>query len=165
MVLTINENGTFSADNCNICYKNFSGIGGKYNREGDRNFGLVIHDEEQAMKLRDIGYNVKQKESEDGPWWVLTIKVKFSQFGPDCFIKKNRNMTKLDETTIGLLDNMALENIDMDVRPFKYDMNGGGISAYLSGMCVSQKITSRFAQMASNYADETITDSNECPFE
>lgn len=164
MEIRFNENGSFEANDCRICYKNFSGNPSQFNRAGDKNFNLIV-DEEYVDKLREFGYNVKEKQSDEGPWFVLPVKVKFNDYGPDCFIKNGRKMTKLDNDTIAMLDNIALENIQMDVRPYNYTMNGGGTSAYLSGLCVSQKITSRFAQMAAEYENENITDSNECPFE
>ena len=48
-----------------ICYRNFKGEGSLYNNEGDRNFSLVIPDEETANALMNdtnkfgAGWNVK----------------------------------------------------------------------------------------------------------
>lgn len=159
-----NEKGAFSADNCKIVYKNFSGAPTPFNKAGGvKEFALVIEDPDVVAQLRGYGYNVREKDSEEGVWYRLPIKIKFNDYGPDCFIKNGRKMTRLDEQTIGMLDSIALESISIDVRPHAYEINGGGTSAYLSGMCVSQRITSRFAQMAAEC--ETITDDNDCPFE
>ena len=38
-------------DDARITYKNFTGIGDKFNREGDRNFALIIPNEEIADEL------------------------------------------------------------------------------------------------------------------
>ena len=40
-------------DNASICFKNFRGEGGKFNKEGDRNFALIIPDEEMAEALQN----------------------------------------------------------------------------------------------------------------
>ena len=42
MNLTFAPRGILQIDNARITYKNFAGRGDKFNREGDRNFALII---------------------------------------------------------------------------------------------------------------------------
>ena len=70
MNITFAPRGILQIDDARITYKNFSGEASQYNREGDRNFALVIPDcmvehpdTKELMPLVDIlkedGWNVK----------------------------------------------------------------------------------------------------------
>ena len=80
MELTFAPKGILQIDDAKIVYRNFRGEGSKYNREGDRNFSLVIPNREIADRLIEDGWNVKVKpsvnEGED-EFITLPVKVKF----------------------------------------------------------------------------------------
>ena len=60
-------------NNARIVYKNFSGKPSAFNREGDRNFSLVIPNIEIADALKDKGWNIKIKpprEEGDEPFGI-----------------------------------------------------------------------------------------------
>ena len=59
MNLTITPRGILQIDDARITYKNFEGRGDKYNRQGDRNFVLIIPEENMAQELINQGWNVK----------------------------------------------------------------------------------------------------------
>ena len=61
MNVTFAPRGILQIDDARIIYRNFSGVGSKFNREGDRNFAIYIDDEDIANELRDRGWNVKIK--------------------------------------------------------------------------------------------------------
>lgn len=148
MRLTYAPRDILQIDDARIIYRNFAGRGDKYNREGDRNFAVVIPDEEMAKELTDRGWNVKIKpprEDGDTPFMFLPVKVKFNDRGPNVYLKTGNNQNRLDEESIGLIDNIDIIGVDLDIRPFDWDVNGKqGRTAYLQSMRVIQDID-RFA--------------------
>lgn len=144
-------------DDARIIYRNFAGRGDKYNREGDRNFAVVIPDEEMANELTNLGWNVKIKpprEDGDTPFMFLPVKVKFNDRGPNVYLKTGDVQNKLDEESVGLLDNIDIIGVDLDIRPFDWDVNGKqGRTAYLQSIRVVQDVD-RFAGDDGNFPRE-----------
>lgn len=148
MKVTFAPRGILQIDDARIIYRNFSGEGSKFNREGDRNFSLIIPDQELADKLVAQGWNVKirePREEGDDPFIHLPVKVKFNDRGPNIYLQSGGRRVKLDEESISCLDNVDIVNIDMDIRPYDWEVNGKtGRTAYLHSMCVTQEVD-RFA--------------------
>ena len=148
MKLTFAPRGILQIDDARIVYRNFSGEPSKYNREGDRNFAVVIPNTEMADALTEAGWNVKVKpprEEGEEPFMFLQVKVKFNERGPAAYLQSGRNMRKLSEDTISILDKVDIIGVDLDIRPYRYDVNGKtGISAYLQSIKVVQDVD-RFA--------------------
>jgi hypothetical protein len=144
-------------DDARIIYRNFAGRGDKYNREGDRNFAVVIPDEEMANELTNLGWNVKIKpprEDGDTPFMFLPVKVKFNDRGPNVYLKTGDVQNKLDEESVSLLDNIDIIGVDLDIRPYDWDVNGKeGRTAYLQSIRVIQDVD-RFAGDDGNFPRE-----------
>ena len=147
MKLTFAPKEIIQIDDCRIVHRNLSGRGDKYNREGDRNFSIVIPDEEIAQALTEKGWNVHvkpPKEPGDTPFMFLPVKVKFNDYGPIIYVVSNGTQVKLDATTVNLIDTIDIDSVNLDVRPYDWEVNGAtGRSAYLQTMQVIQKV-SRF---------------------
>ena len=148
MNITFAPRGILQIGDASIIYRNFAGVGSKFNREGDRNFAVRIPDTELADKLVEEGWNVKikdPKEEGDLPFMFLPVKIKFNDRGPVVYLKTGRNMVKLDEESISCLDNIDILGVDLDIRPYDWEVNGKtGRTAYLQSICVTQDID-RFA--------------------
>ena len=148
MRLTFAPKEILQIDDARIIYRNFAGVGGKYNREGDRNFAVVIPDEELADKLVEKGWNVKIKPARDEgdiPFMYLPVKVKFNDRGPAVYLQTGNKRNKLDESSIDCLDNVDIMCVDLDIRPYDWVVNGKeGRTAYLQSIKVVQEID-RFA--------------------
>ena len=153
--------GYLEINDARITWKNFTGRGDRFNREGDRNFHLVIPDQEIAdAMLNDKnqygdGWNVKIKparEEGEPPFMFLKIKVKFGVRPPAVYLKTGDSMVRLDEDTIGCLDDVDIASVDLDIRPYDDVVSGRPFrSAYLQSMCVTQDFSrDRFA---SQYAE------------
>lgn len=160
--------GILQIDDARIIYRNFSGVGSKFNREGDRNFAVIIETQEIANTLIDEGWNVKIKppregwnvkikphrdeedspyrDEEDSPFMYLPVKIKFSDRGPNVYLKTGSALNKLDEESIGCLDNVDIMGVDLDIRPYDWEVNGKqGRTAYLQSIRVVQQVD-RFAE-------------------
>lgn len=144
------ERKILQIEDARIIFRNFSGIGNKYNREGDRNFAVIIPNEEIANKLIEDGWNVKIKpprEEGDTPFMYLSVKIRFNHRGPGIYVVAGEGgkVTRLNEDTIGMLDEIDIKSVDMDLRPYDWEVNGNtGRSAYLQALNVIQDID-RFA--------------------
>ena len=149
--------GILQIDDARIIFKNFEGRGDKFNREGDRNFSLLIEDENTANALIKEGWNVKIKpgrEEGDDPFMRLPVKVKFTDYGPNVYLVTGNRRNELDEESIGCLDNIEIESVDMDIRPYDGEVNGRtGRTAYLQSMEVVQRIDRFAARYSENGAD------------
>lgn len=108
IMTVLNQRGVLQIDDCRIIFRNFAGEEDQYNRQGDRNFALVIPDEELATQLKDDGWNVKIKPARvegELPLMFLPVKVTFSErSGPACYIDSNGNRVQLDADTVHRLD-------------------------------------------------------------
>lgn len=150
MEITFAPKGILQIDDARIIYRNFTGAGSKYNREGDRNFALIIPNQEIADDLIDQGWNVKIKpprEDGDEPFMYLPVKVKFNRRGPHIYVKSGRAMNPIEEEDVGMIDDLDIESVSLDIRPYEWEVNGKeGRTAYLQSMKVVQNID-RFAAM------------------
>ena len=147
MKINFAARGVVQIDEARIIYRNFAGAPSKFNREGDRNFAVVIEDQDIAEALTEKGWNVKIKpprEEGDEPFMFLPVKVKFNERGPRVYLQNSlggRNRVTLDEDTVGILDNVDIINVDLDIRPYDWDVQGKtGRTAYLQSICVTQEV-------------------------
>lgn len=149
MNITFAPRGILQIDDARIVYRNFSGEASKFNREGDRNFALVIPTQEIADALVNDGWNVKIKpprEEGEDPFMFLPVKVKFNDRGPNIYLKAGRMPSRpLRESTVGILDSVDILSVDLDIRPYDWEVQGKtGRTAYLQSMRVTQDVD-RFA--------------------
>ena len=159
MNLTFAPRGILQIDDARIIYRNFAGAASKFNREGDRNFSIVIPDQEMADALVNEGWNVKIKaprEDGDVPFMTLPVKVKFNDRGPNVYLQTGNRMNRLDEDSIACLDQIDIVSVDLDVRPYDWVLYEGtkdekrGRSAYLQSIKVVQEVD----RFAARYAEE-----------
>lgn len=123
-----------------IIFRNFSGKEGQYNREGDRNFAVLL-DPKVAKQMERDGWNVKTlmpREEGDEPQPYLTVAVNYKGRPPRVVMITSRGRTNLDEDTVGALDWADIINVDLIVRPYEWAVSGkSGIKAYLQSIYVT----------------------------
>lgn len=161
MNLTITNRGIVQIDGARIIFRNFSGRGTQYNREGDRNFCVVIDDEDIANRLIEEGFNVKirqPREEGEEPFMYMKVNVKyhpkgseFERLNPVACLISGRNRNMLDEESICCLDSIDIENVDLDLSGSNWNVQGrSGRSAYLSKIYVTQELD----RFATRYAED-----------
>lgn len=125
-----------------LIFKNFAGEESKFNRRGNRNFCVVL-EQEDAMNLMDAGWNIKElntREDEE-PLYYLQTSVSFDNIPPKVVLISGRTKTMLDDTTIDTLDYAEIANVDLIIRPYHWEVNGKtGIKAYLKTMYVTVEV-------------------------
>ena len=134
MNLAITNRGIVQIDGARIIFRNFSGRGTQYNREGDRNFCVVIDDEDIANRLIEEGFNVKirqPREEGEEPFMYMKVNVKyhpkgseFERLNPVACLITGRNRNMLDEESICCLDNIDIENVDLDLSGSNWNVQG-----------------------------------------
>jgi hypothetical protein len=123
-----------------ILFPNFAGVAKMYNAEGDRNFNLVLT-QDQADDLASKGWNVKVKEGRDDGdpnRYLLEVAVMFGSWPPTIVLISSRGRTVLDEETCDIIDRSEIEFCDVVIRPYQWSVNGNsGIKAYLKAIYVN----------------------------
>lgn len=154
-------------DNARLIFKNFSGKGDNYNREGDRNFAVIIDDPHAAEDLADAGWNVRplvSKDPDEEPTHYIKVKVSFKVRAPKVRLLSNHKQVFLNENTISSLDFAKIEECGVVISPYMWEVNGKrGISAYLDSMYAKIE-DDPFADKYADYADAPDDGSNDCPF-
>ena len=158
MKLTFAENGYLIIDDAKIIFRNFSGAESKFNHKGNRNFALVIDSEDVYEALLNdvnkdgVSWNVKRRpprEEGDAPFMYMPVKVNINDKGPNVYLKSGESTRKLTENSIGILDDIEIESVDLDIRPYDNVVNGKPYrSAYLQAMHVTQRIDRFEARLA-----------------
>lgn len=160
MKLTFAPKNILQIDDAKICFRNFRGEKGPFNEAGNRTFSLIIPDPEIAEALQNdkneygVGWNVKIKaprEEGDMPFMHLPVKVRYTERSqPRVYLISGKNRVELNEDTIGMLDDIDIRCVDMDIRPYDDEGRFGPFrTAYLQSIYVTQEVdrfAARFAE-------------------
>ena len=159
------ETKTLNIENGRIMFKNFSGKGNQFNRQGDRNFCVRIDDEEMVNNLRADGWNVRQlppRDPNEQPLYYLQVKVSYAVVPPKVYMIAGKGKkVLLDEESIDTLDFAEIRSADLIISPYHWEVNGKrGVKAYLKTMYVVIEQD----EFASKYADEEGPEETTIPF-
>jgi hypothetical protein len=136
------QDNTVLMEGVQIIFRNFSGKEGQYNREGDRNFAVLL-DDTIANAMAEDNWNIKwlkprTEEEGDTPQAYLPISVNFKGRPPRIVLITSRGRTNIDESQVETLDWVDIINVDLIVRPYEWNVNGKtGVKAYLQSIYVT----------------------------
>lgn len=153
---------SITIENGRIMFRNFAGAPTKFNSKGGvRDFAVCLS-ADMAEQLAADGWNIKQLQSrdeEEEPLNFMKVKVSFTgNYPPNIYMIAGKKKQLLTEDTVSLLDVAEIQNVDMVIRPYRYDVNGKqGASAYLKSMYVTLVVD----ELAAKYEEDDIT---EMPF-
>lgn len=149
----VDEAKTFMVEDARLVFRNFSGKEGQFNREGDRNFAVILDDETANIMLKD-GWNVKylasrEEGEEDTPY--ISVAVNFNSRPPRVVMITSTARTNLDEDSVSVLDWADVRTCDLIARAYEWTVNGkSGIKAYLQSMFITieeDALERKYAQM------------------
>ena len=145
-------------------FRNFSGREGKFNAAGVRSCCVKL-EPEFAAKLKKDGWNVRKLEARDpdsDDLYYIQVSVSYKNIPPKIYMINSSGKVLLDESTVGLLDSADIENVDMIIRPYNWEVNGkSGVKAYVKSMYV----TIAEDEFAAKYRDvPDDSDEEELPF-
>lgn len=130
-----------SIEGAKIMFRNFRGEPDKFNREGKRSFCVAIEDPVMANELRADGWNVKQlkpHEEGDDPLDYIQVAVSYGNVPPKIYLITSAGKTLLDEDTVETVDYADIENVDLIIRPYEWEVNGKtGVKAYAKTMYIT----------------------------
>ena len=128
-------------ESAQIAFRNFAGKEDKFNPAGSRNF-CVLLDPDIAATLKRDGWNIRQlnpRDEGDVPQDYMSVAVKYDFRPPKIVLISQSGGPKvfLDSDTVHILDWADIENIDLMITPYQWEVNGKtGIKAYLKKMFV-----------------------------
>ena len=137
--MAYNDNNVLMED-VRIIFRNFAGKEGMYNREGDRNFAVLLNPK-LAKEMDKDGWNVKTlkaREEGDDEQAYLQISVNFKGRPPQIVMITSRGRNHLGEEEVELLDWADIRIVDLIIRPYEWAVNGKtGVKAYLQSIFVT----------------------------
>ena len=147
-------------EDATIVFRNFAGREGKFNREGDRSFSVLLTPE-IAADLEQQGWNVKYlrvREEGDIPQAHVHVAVEYGKGRPpkitmvtfngcrhesEEMCRQRHRKTPIEEDVVDLMDNIDILTIDLILNPYTWTIPGfgkepprGGVKAYLKTMYV-----------------------------
>lgn len=129
-------------ENARLAFRNFEGREGMYNAPGKRNF-VVFLDQDIAEELARDGWLIKQmkpREEGEAPQPYISVTLGYSEKSrpPTVVMISSRGRTHLDENTVGTLDWVDIDNVDLSFRPYDWEVSGNtGRKAYLQALYVT----------------------------
>ena len=134
------ERKTFMVEDAQIIFRNFAGKESQFNREGDRNFAVIL-DDVAARKMLEDGWNVRYLEArEEGeePAPYISVAVNFKNRPPRVVLLTSTSRTQLNEDSVEVLDWADIQTADLIANGYDWIVGDkSGTKAYLQSLFVT----------------------------
>lgn len=134
------EAQTVMLEDAKLIFRNFAGKEDQYNKEGNKNFAVLL-DEATAEMLLNDGWNVKYlkaREEGDEPQPYLPVGVRFDVMPPTIVMITSSGRARLDDDSVAVLDWANILTVDLIVRAFIWNVGDkSGTKGYLKSMYVT----------------------------
>lgn len=138
---------------------NFSGDPNRDRYKSDkRTANLILPNEEQALMLKDAGFNVKQtkprEDSDFEPVYFVKIHVNYKAKTPPLvyLVCGDAEPRKLEEDEVGIIDDIRVANVKVTLNPWKNPYSADDqYSLYVRTMYVEQEMD--YDPFAEKYAN------------
>lgn len=135
-----NKAKTFMVEDAQLIFRNFAGKEAQYNREGDRNFTVILTPE-VATQMEADGWNVKwmePREEGDEATPIIQVAVGFKVRPPRIVMLTSTTRTQLDEKSVDILDWAEIKTADLIARGYDWAVGDkSGTKAYLQSLFVT----------------------------
>ena len=133
--------GSVTIEDARIIFRNFAGKEGQFNREGDRNFAVLLEPELSEAMGQD-GWNIKilkAREEDDEPQPYIQVSVSFGKGRPPRVVMiSSRGRTNLSHDEVEILDWADIKKVDLILNPYEWAVSGNtGVKAYLKSLFVT----------------------------
>ena len=177
MYFIVNERGKeqLVIKNAKIRFHNYAGLQTDFNQAGNRNFDVILPDNDIAVAMGEKGWNVKirkPRDAEEDPYYTLNVRINMnSRYKPtiEQVIGRGRDNIAYDEFMLGTfdpkdpkyrrhdkddpektLDDLNLTDVFLVLNGSAWESQfGSGIKAYLDQFYFKEK-----APVYGNYYDE-----------
>jgi hypothetical protein len=126
-------------ENAVIAFRNFAGREDKYNKEGDRNFAILL-EQDRAEEMLVAGWNVKflnAREEGDIPQAYIQVSVSFKNKPPKVAMITSKNITYLLQDDVGMLDWVDIEIADVELNAYEWVVGAkSGVKAYAKSVWI-----------------------------
>lgn len=137
-----NRNAIYELNNVKVKYCNFAGNEGRFNEAGNRNFTVVLS-EEDYIRMNEIGMNVKVHpplHEGDDPTYTMKVNVSYRYYTPKVIIGDGENFHELDKDELNIIDEAEMDgtiiHVDLTFRTSRSAKrtDNYGLSAYLKSI-------------------------------
>lgn len=133
--MELTKQGNILFTNAIVRYKNFDGKSSFKNNAGNIDFTIDIT-EDEYLGLKELGYNPKCKDLENGQFvYTLQIKIRYDFFPPTIWMVSGNHKKMLNEKTLVSLQSADFIDASICIRPYNWDVNGkAGVTPYVKYM-------------------------------
>lgn len=159
-------------EDAEILFRNFIGKEGMYNKEGDRNFCVIIPPNMVEGMIAD-GFNMKTlrpRDDTEEPRHYVSVSVNFEKKPPRCVLITSRGRNDLGPdphnpsiNTVDILDWIDIARVDLIFNPYYWGPIQGksGVKAY----CKTIFVFAREDYLEQKYADIEYQNQEDAPLE